>query len=608
MPESLGHALLIANAHYSDKTLNALGGTEVDIKALEAVLADPSIGGYQVQTSLDEPIHRLRQRIERFFVQAPKDGLLLLYLSGHGVKDRDGKLYFAAADTESGFLMSTGLAATFIQEASERSRCRRHVFIFDACFSGAFARGYLHKSAQKVHAQESFSGGTGKIIITASDDMQYAWVGEEIEGSAPASVFTRHLVEGLRTGAAANAAETVTANGLYQYVNERMREDNPAQTPQLWSLGLKGDLILARNPAPKPIKLPAELVELLEDAKPKVRLLGIGEMEKLLAEMSLHPAIVVALEKLKDDDSRMVYNRAAEVQAKLEKLHQEEQRKRLAEAEAKRRDEEERKRLAEEEAKRLAEEERKRLAEAEAKRLAEEERKRLAEAEAQRQAEEERKRVAEAEAKRQAEEERKRVAEAEAKRQAEEERKRKAEAEAKRQAEEERKRLAEAEAKRQAEEERKRLAEAEAKRQAEEEQKRREVAESKRLAEAEAKRPVEEKGRSRKVAIIAVTVFVLLVSFFIYVAKMQGLPVAPKPEPEAKHQADWEAQHKFGLEMVPIPAGEFSMGSDASDQQASNDEKPRHTVKVPAFKISKTEITQGQWLAVMGSNPSYFKQ
>jgi hypothetical protein len=58
------------------------------------VLVDPAIGDYQEQTSLDESIHRLRQRIERFFVQAHKDSLLLLYISGHGIKDCDGKLYF----------------------------------------------------------------------------------------------------------------------------------------------------------------------------------------------------------------------------------------------------------------------------------------------------------------------------------------------------------------------------------------------------------------------------------------------------------------------------------------------------------------------------------
>ena len=54
-------------------------------------------------------------------------------------------------------------------------------------------------------------------------------------------------------------------------------------------------------------------------------------------------------------------------------------------------------------------------------------------------------------------------------------------------------------------------------------------------------------------------------------------------------------------EMVVIPAGSFEMGSNESA-----DEQPVHRVYVPSFLIGKTEVTQGQWKAVMGSNPSYF--
>jgi formylglycine-generating enzyme required for sulfatase activity len=64
----------------------------------------------------------------------------------------------------------------------------------------------------------------------------------------------------------------------------------------------------------------------------------------------------------------------------------------------------------------------------------------------------------------------------------------------------------------------------------------------------------------------------------------------------------------FSIPMVQITAGEFWMGSDETDMQAFKDEKPRHSVKVPAFKLGKTEVTQGQWRAVMGFNPSRFKQ
>ncbi len=61
-------------------------------------------------------------------------------------------------------------------------------------------------------------------------------------------------------------------------------------------------------------------------------------------------------------------------------------------------------------------------------------------------------------------------------------------------------------------------------------------------------------------------------------------------------------------EMVPLPAGEFMMGAAPSEAGAGKDEQPRHLVKIKAFSIGKYEVTQGQWKAVMGSNPSYFKQ
>ena len=66
----------------------------------------------------------------------------------------------------------------------------------------------------------------------------------------------------------------------------------------------------------------------------------------------------------------------------------------------------------------------------------------------------------------------------------------------------------------------------------------------------------------------------------------------------------------LGMEFVSIPAGQFPMGCSegAKPVECSADEKPRHTVQVTkAFEIGKTEVTQGQWQAVMGSNPSRYK-
>ena len=56
-------------------------------------------------------------------------------------------------------------------------------------------------------------------------------------------------------------------------------------------------------------------------------------------------------------------------------------------------------------------------------------------------------------------------------------------------------------------------------------------------------------------------------------------------------------------EMVIIPEGNFVMGSNDYGEA-----QPTHSVTIKRFALGRIEITQGQWKAVMGSNPSYFKQ
>jgi formylglycine-generating enzyme required for sulfatase activity len=63
------------------------------------------------------------------------------------------------------------------------------------------------------------------------------------------------------------------------------------------------------------------------------------------------------------------------------------------------------------------------------------------------------------------------------------------------------------------------------------------------------------------------------------------------------------------IEMVLIPPGTFQMGCSASGAYACNsDENPVHTVTLTnAFYMGRYEVTQAQWQARMGSNPSWFQ-
>ncbi|MCB9769919.1 MAG: SUMF1/EgtB/PvdO family nonheme iron enzyme [Candidatus Omnitrophica bacterium] len=54
-----------------------------------------------------------------------------------------------------------------------------------------------------------------------------------------------------------------------------------------------------------------------------------------------------------------------------------------------------------------------------------------------------------------------------------------------------------------------------------------------------------------------------------------------------------------------IPPGSFSMGSLGSERSSYGDERPRHAVTIAYdFYFGETEVTQAQWMALMGNNPA----
>ncbi|MDO9263584.1 MAG: SUMF1/EgtB/PvdO family nonheme iron enzyme [Desulfosalsimonadaceae bacterium] len=61
------------------------------------------------------------------------------------------------------------------------------------------------------------------------------------------------------------------------------------------------------------------------------------------------------------------------------------------------------------------------------------------------------------------------------------------------------------------------------------------------------------------------------------------------------------------LEFCYIPPGTFMMGSRADEDNRSGDEQQHQVTLTKEFHLSKYTVTQAQWQAVMGENPSHFK-
>jgi len=62
-------------------------------------------------------------------------------------------------------------------------------------------------------------------------------------------------------------------------------------------------------------------------------------------------------------------------------------------------------------------------------------------------------------------------------------------------------------------------------------------------------------------------------------------------------------ENSIGMVLVPIPAGEFTMGSPESEEHRDDDETQHRVTLTKSFHLSRTEVTQGQWEAVMEIAP-----
>jgi DNA segregation ATPase FtsK/SpoIIIE, S-DNA-T family len=244
------YALLVATAQYTDLRLRRLRAPVGEAQHLRELLLDSEVGGFDaVGIVLDDSKAEIERRIEELFAGRGPDDLVLLYLSGHGLKNDHDKLFFAACNTELDRPYATAVAASTVQGMLEESQAGVKAVLLDCCYSGAFSNGLMVRSSTSIDYEAQLLG-RGTYVITATNELEYAYEGHELVlGTATdggvGSVFTAAVIKGLETGTAdGNGDGVITADELYSYVYDRVRESHVPQTPTRHDR-IKGDFRVA---------------------------------------------------------------------------------------------------------------------------------------------------------------------------------------------------------------------------------------------------------------------------------------------------------------------------------------------------------------------------
>jgi len=247
-------ALLVGVSKY-EPGLNRLPAAVKDVEAIKQVLETPDIGGFAPSniTVLKNPERQIMEEtIEQLFANRHRDDLVLLFFSGHGIKDDTNRLYLATSNTrktkQGDLIRSSAVSASFVHDNMKRSRSKRQVVILDSCFSGAFAEGLLAKNDGTVNIREEL-GGEGRAVLTSSTSTQFSFEQKDSE----LSVYTKYLIQGIKTGEAdLNGDEEISIGELHEYATQKVREANLNMKPEIYPCKEGYTIVLAKVPPENP--------------------------------------------------------------------------------------------------------------------------------------------------------------------------------------------------------------------------------------------------------------------------------------------------------------------------------------------------------------------
>lgn len=239
-------ALLIGVSDYGSG-FNELPRALKDVEAMQQILQHPEIGVFDSVKTLTNPGRQvMEEAIETLFLEGQTAENVLLYFSGHGVKDDSGNLYLTTGitrkNTREKLVKSSAVPVSFVQEIMSESRFKHQTVILDCCFSGTLNEGLSDRN-EPVDILNQL-GGEGRVILTSSTSTHCDFEQNESE-----SIYTHYLVQGMETGAAdLNNDGEISIKELHNYAVKQVQKAIPAMQAGLYGVEDCNQILVAKAP------------------------------------------------------------------------------------------------------------------------------------------------------------------------------------------------------------------------------------------------------------------------------------------------------------------------------------------------------------------------
>jgi hypothetical protein len=242
------HGLLIGVQDYEgERGMTPLSCPRADVDLMAQVLQDPDCTDevYNVTPLLDPTYGDMTNGLDAFLNVVKRHDTVVIYFSGHGMRDDDGDLYLCMKDSKGDRLDLTALSFNRLAKNLQSKNLQRVLIILDCCYSGA--AGLKDDVRSKLFEPEKVNpDGTGMFVLSSAGQAETSKEGDSH------SIFTDVLVEGMRSGAADNDDDgRISVAEIAEYVATEVPKRATRQRPQISTKAASGTFVVAVNAARK---------------------------------------------------------------------------------------------------------------------------------------------------------------------------------------------------------------------------------------------------------------------------------------------------------------------------------------------------------------------